>query len=162
MPYWLVMVRIKDLQDFGINPEFLNAIGKAPEEFGEVLLKDKSVQAQYSNESIQAFLTPSYEPLPISWEVEYMLGIPPIPVGIKDDLLPLCHAIRQQKYKYKLLKLIGSINYDFPKTNRTYDKAVEVLLGQAKFNLNHIMNCSFVNAHELEHTTIPYNELCGY
>lgn len=160
------MIRLRDLEMLGVAPDFLEKIGLESEQF----LDDPTIKAQYSESIICSFKTPSCQPLPISAEVEYLLGIPPIPVGITDPLLlKLYYAIRQQKYRYKLMKLIGFVNPKDTKSiglrvsafNDHHEQLVlatvvaHILLGKAKFNLDSLMNYPFLNAKEFEKTSVP-------
>ena len=173
------MISIDTLRVLGLNPQFLNSLGNDFEEFEAQVINDPSIQAQYTEDSIQEFLTPSYDPLPISGEIEYMLGIPALPVKIEEDLQQFYYAVRQQKYKYKLMLLIGfvtpSLNLadmalrmgDFnlnPKipSRQCAISAVGMLTGHWKFDLNALMIYPFINKHAFEQTTIPNNEFWYY
>lgn len=135
------MIRLEDLEMLGVAPSFLEQIGKECEQ-------------------VTAF-APSFEPLPISAEMEQLLGIPPIPAGIKDpQLLKLYYAIRQQKYHYKLQQLAGCFVFNgqtlnaFNNVQSPHAKRVAlILLGKKKFNLDIIIEYPFKNS-VLENTTI--------
>ena len=175
------MIRIALLEIAGGDPAFISAIGTAPEQFAEELIFNPEVQAQYAPDSISKFLTSSDEPLPIEGEMEYMLGIPPMPINVTDSTLRrLYMEARQQKYKYKLMKLLGFCSPEdlnikngtelrkhlskfnqISKRDQVTKTVVGILLGEASFRFHFITNYPFKNKGELEHTTMPYGrDLC--
>lgn len=155
---------IKFFENFGVSPEFLEAIGV---EKLQAFAQEVFSNPEYSAQDCYEYITPSKEPLPISGELEYLLGIPPIPKKVPEDILHLYLIARQFKYKYKMLKLAGFINpiniaatpeeriNTFNGTNKSGLFVVKMLMGKFAFDLNQMMDYPFKHKEEFERTCLP-------
>lgn len=128
-----------------INPGTLRLLGVAPEFLDKI-----------GQECLTLDLQPSYEPLPISGELEYLLGIPQIPVDMPADLTPFYYALRQQKYKYKLYKIFNcrtALQVEkLLQRKRNIPLFTKILIGKNPLNLDIVMEHAYPY---LEQTTIP-------
>ena len=137
-------MKISELALFGVSEDFLQQIGTECDRVQSII---------------------SYDPLPISEELEYMLGIPPIPSSVTDlQLHKFYNAARNQLYQYKLYLLTGQELEDYQskimdlynnKPKQSGERVLRILLGSEKFNLDCIMSYGFRHMEAFIHTTIP-------